>query len=193
LVYFQLIVRNLTDHSIYVDDSKISLTESAPQWIFPANVKVYDADEYLRIRQKQILAGQVMMAVAAGIATMDAGRSTTYTYGYYREYGYGRRSYYRGFGTYSYTTYTYDSARAAYERDIAFSNVRDYVNGTNRELDYLKDTLFFPSDIDVNGEYYGLVVADLGDPTDAMMKLRIEFEREHFDFNFQKSKIGYGG
>ena len=193
LIYFQTIVKNLTERSLYVDDTHIRLTESSPLSGFPVDIRVYGADEYLRIRQNQILTGQIMMAVAAGVSTMNAGRSrTTVTTGYYSSYGHGRRSYYRGFGTYTYTTYTYDSARAAYERDIAFSNVRDYINGTNRELDYLRDTLFFPMDIEPHDEYYGLVVAELGERSEALMKFSVDFGNSHFDFNFRKDQINLG-
>jgi hypothetical protein len=195
LIYFQIIVKNLSDRSLYVDDSHIKLTETSPLGGFPADVRVYGAEEYLTMRQKEILAGQIMMAVAAGMSTMNAGRSTTtttVTTGHYTSYGRGRRSYYRGFDTYTYTTYTYDSARAAYERDVAFSNVRDYINGTNRELDYLRDTLFFPSDIDPHGEYYGLVVAQLGERAEALMTLSTEFGDLWFNFNFRKDQINIG-
>jgi hypothetical protein len=192
LIYFQTIVKNLSDRSLYVDDTHIKLTETSPLGGFPADIKVYGADEYLKMRRGQILAGQVMMAVAAGMSTMNAGRSTTVTTGYYSSYGRGRRSYYRGFGSYTYTTYTYDSARAAYERDIAFSNVRDYINGTNRELDYLRDTLFFPTDIEAHDEYYGLVIAELGEHSEALMKLSVDFGNSHFDFNFRKDQINLG-
>lgn len=194
-IYFQIIVKNLSDQSLYVDDSRIRLTETSPLGGFPAEIKVYGADEYLKMRQSEILAGQIMMAVAAGMSTANAGYSrttTTVTTGHYSSYGRGRRSYYRGFDTYTYTTYTYDSAQAAYESYIAFSNVREYINGTNRELDYLRDTLFFPSDIDPHGEYYGLVVTKMGEPAEALMKLSVEFGNMHFDFNFRKDQINLG-
>jgi hypothetical protein len=195
LIYFQIIVKNLTDQSLYVDDSHVKLTETSPQGGFPADIRVYGADEYYKKRQKEITAGQIIMAVAAAMSTMDAGRTTTtttVTTGHYSSYGRGRRSYYRGFETRTYTTYTYDSARAAYERDVAFSNVRDYINGTNRELDYLRDTLFFPSDIDPHGEYYGVVVADFGEHAEALMTLSTQFGDLWFNFNFRKDRINLG-
>jgi hypothetical protein len=194
-IYFQFIVKNLSDQSLYVDDHSVRLTETSPLGGFPADIKVYDADEYLKMRQKEILAGQILMAVTAGMSTMNAGRTTTVTtvttgpYGYY---GRGRRSYYRGFERTTYTTTTYDSALAAYQTEIAFSNVRQYINGTNRELDYLKDTLFFPTDIDPHGEYYGLVVAKMGETAESLMKLSADFGNMHFDFNFRKDQINLG-
>ena len=129
------------------------------------------------------------------MSTANAGYSrttTTVTTGRYTSYGPGRRSYYRGFQTTTYTTTTYDSALAEYQREVAFSNVRDYINGTNRELDYLKDTLFFPTDIDPHGEYYGLVVAQMGEEAESLMKLSVDFDAMHFDFNFRKDQIQAG-
>ena len=194
-IYFQIIVKNLSDQNLYVDDSHIRLTETSPLGGFPAEVKVYGADEYYKMRQKEILAGQIFVAVAGVMSTMDAGRTTTtttVTTGHYSSYGRGRRSYYRGFQTTTYTTTTYDSALAEYQREVAFSNVRDYINGTNRELDYLRDTLFYPTDIDQHGEYYGLVVAKMGESAESLMKLSVDFDNMHFDFNFRKDQIALG-
>ena len=194
-IYFQIIVKNLSEESLYVDDSHIRLTETSPLGGFPADVKVYGADEYYKKRQNEIVAGQIFVAVAGVMSTMDAGHSTTtttVTTGRYSSYGRGRRSYYRGFQSTTYTTYTYDSALADYQREVAFSNVREYINGTNRELDYLRDTLFYPSDIDPHGEYYGLVVAQMGEPAESLMKLSVEFDNTHFDFNFRKDQIALG-
>ena len=194
-IYFQIIVKNLSDQNLYVDDSHIRLTETSPLGGFPAEVKVYGADEYYKMRQKEILAGQIFVAVAGVMSTLDAGRTTTtttVTTGHYSSYGRGRRSYYRGFQTTTYTTTTYDSALAEYQREVAFSNVRDYINGTNRELDYLRDTLFYPTDIDPHGEYYGLVVAKMGESAESLMKLSVEFDNMHFDFNFRKDQIALG-
>ena len=194
-IYFQIIVKNLSDQNLYVDDSHIRLTETSPLGGFPAEVKVYGADEYYKMRQKEILDGQIFVAVAGVMSTLDAGRTTTtttVTTGHYSSYGRGRRSYYRGFQTTTYTTTTYDSALAEYQREVAFSNVRDYINGTNRELDYLRDTLFYPTDIDPHGEYYGLVVAKMGESAESLMKLSVEFDNMHFDFNFRKDQIALG-
>ena len=78
------------------------------------------------------------------------------------------------------------------EREIAFSNVREYINGTNAELDYLQNTLFYPSDVDSNGEYFGIIVADLGKAANAEMTLSIDFAGVPFKFTFQKQQISYG-
>jgi hypothetical protein len=190
-IYFQFIVRNFRDASVHVDDSSAELSELDPVEIAPVNLKVYRADEYYQLRRNQIITGQVFMAVAAAMSTANAGRSTTYTRGYYSTYGHSRSSYYRGYGSYSATIYTYDSARAAMEREIAFSNVREYINGTNAELDYLQNTLFYPSDIDSNGEYFGIIVADLGKAANAEMTMSIDFGGVPFKFTFQKQQISY--
>jgi hypothetical protein len=190
-IYFQFIVRNFRDGSLYVDDSRAELSELDPVEIAPVNLKVYRADEYYQLRRNQVITGQAFMAVAAAMSTANAGRSTSYTRGYYSTHGHGRSSYYRGYGSYYATTYSYDSARAAMEREIAFSNVREYINGTNAELDYLQDTLFYPSDIESNGEYFGIVVADLGKAANSEMTLGIEFGGVPFKFTFQKQQISY--
>jgi len=191
-IYFQLIARNFRDGSLYLDDSRAELSEIDLVEIAPVNLKVYRADEYYQLRRNQIITGQVVMAVAAVMSTANAGRSTSYTRGYYSTYGHTRSSYYRGYGTYSATIYTYDSARAAMEREIAFSNVREYINGTNAELDYLQNTLFYPSDVDSKGEYFGIIVADLGKAANSEMTLSIEFGDVPFKFTFQKQQIPYG-
>jgi hypothetical protein len=193
LIYFKVIVKNFTDTSFYVDDSRVQLTEDALGTGFSNSVKVYDADEYYHRRKEQIVAGQVMMVMGAALSAMDAGRRTTYVTETYPVYHRGRRgSYYRGFGTYTYRTYTYDYGRSALETEIAFSNVANYVNGTNAELQYLADTLFYPTDVDANSEYFGIIVAELGEQVDAQMRLNVEFAGTPFTFVFQKSKFEYG-
>jgi hypothetical protein len=191
LIYFNVIVKNFTDRSIYVDDSKVSLSEDAIGTGFSNTVKVYDAEEYYKKRKEQIVAGQVMMAVAAGLSALDAPRRNTYVT---RTYVYtGRNRYYRGFSrSYTYETYTTDYGRAALETSIAFTSVATYINGTNAELQYLADTLFYPTDIDANSEYFGIVVAELGEQVDATMRLDMEFDGTPFTFVFQKSKFEYG-
>ena len=77
------------------------------------------------------------------------------------------------------------------EREIAFSNVREYINGTNAELDYLQNTLFYPSDVDSNGEYFGIIVADFGKAADTEMTLNMDFGGVPFRFTFQKQQISY--
>ncbi|MGA2480822.1 MAG: hypothetical protein ABSG63_18920 [Spirochaetia bacterium] len=193
LIYFKVIVKNFTDKSIYVDDSRVELNEDAGGTGFSNPVKIYGADEYYQRRKEQIVAGQVMMVMGAAISAMDAGRRTTYVTETYPVYHRGRRgSYYRGFGSYTYRTYTYDYGRAALETEIAFSNVASYVNGTNAELQYLQDTLFYPTDIDANSEYFGIIVAELGEQIDAQMRLNLQFAGTPFTFVFQKSKFEYG-
>jgi hypothetical protein len=193
LIYFKVIVKNFTDKSFYVDGSRVQLTEDALGTGFSNSVKVYDADEYYHRRKEQIVAGQVMMVMGAAFSAMDARRRTTYVTETYPVYTRGRRGYYyRGFGTYTYRTYTYDYGRAALETEIAFSNVATYVNGTNAELQYLQDTLFYPADIDANSEYFGIIVAELGEQVDAQMRLNVEFAGTPFTFVFQKSKFEYG-
>jgi hypothetical protein len=191
-IYFQLVVRNFRDSSLYLDDSSVKLSEIDATEAAPVDLKVYRADEYYQLRRKQIVTAQVLMAVSAAMSTANAGNSTSYTRGNYSAYGHTRNNYYRGYGSYSSTTYTYDSAKAAMEREIAFSNVRDYVNGTNAELDYLHNTLFYPSDIDSNGEYFGIVVAELGKAANTQMTLRMNFAGVPFKCTFQKQQVDYG-
>jgi hypothetical protein len=193
LIYFKVIVKNFTDKSMYVDDGSVQLTEDALGTGFSNTVKVYDADEYYQRRKEQIVAGQVMMVMGAAMSVMDSGRRTTYVTETYPVYVRGRRGhYYRGFGSYTYRTYTYDYGRSALETGIAFSNVATYVNGTNAELQYLKDTLFYPTDIEAGSEYFGIIVAELGEQVDAQMRLDLEFAGTPFTFSFQKSRIEYG-
>jgi hypothetical protein len=189
-IYFHTIVRNFRENAIHAEDTSVFLQEHNAEG--NENPKVYRAEEYYQQRRGQIIAGQVLMAVSAALSTANAGYSTSRTSGYYSAYGQSRNRYYRGYGYYSATTYTYDSAKAAMERDIAFSNVRDYVNGTNQELDYLRNTLFYPSDIDSGAEYYGIIVADFGATSNSTLKLSMEIEGVPFLFTFQKEQINYG-
>jgi hypothetical protein len=191
LIYFSIVVKNLTDQNIHVEDRQTTLFEENEAGL-SSNIKVYKADEFYNKRRTEILTGQILMAVSAALSTINAGRSTSYTNGTYSIYGQSRTNYYHGFGTYNSTTTTYNAAAAAMERDIAFSNVRDYVNGTNNELDYLKNTLFYPSDIPPNGEYFGIIVAELGEEISARMTLDVAFDSSHFKFEFNKDQTGYG-
>ena len=131
----------------------------------------------------------MLMAISAALSTVNAGRSTSYTRGSYSVYGNSRGAYYHGFGTYTSTTTTYDPAAAAAEREIAFANVRNYANGTNRELDFLKETLFYPSDIEPNDEYYGIIVSDFGETGASEMLFDVSFNSSHFRFKFRKDQI----
>jgi hypothetical protein len=191
-IYFQLIVRNFTEGSLHLDDASARLSERDATDIAPGDVRIYRAEEYYQLRRNEILTGQVLMTVAAAMSTANAGRSTSYSRGYYTTYGHTRNSYYRGYGSYSATIYSYDSAKAAMEREIAFSNVRAYINGSNAELDYLQNTLFYPSDIDANGEYFGIIVAELGKTENTEMSLSLDFGGAPFRFAFQKQQISYG-
>jgi predicted peptidase len=78
------------------------------------------------------------------------------------------------------------------EREIAFANVRDYVNGTNMELEYLQNTLFYPSDIDPGNEYYGIIISEFGKSSDSAMRLSFSFADVPFRFSFEKQQIKYG-
>jgi hypothetical protein len=188
LIYFHIIVKNFREQNLYVDDASAQLTEEGLVDPFSGNRRVYRADEYYQKRQGEIVAGQIIMALSAVMSTANAGRSTSHTTVYY-----GRNRYYRGYGTYSYTTYTYDSARAAMEREVAFANVRDYVNGTNMELEYLQNTLFYPSDVDPGSEYYGIVISEFGKTDDSKMTLSLVFGNVPFRFTFEKQKLQYSG
>jgi hypothetical protein len=187
LIYFNVLVKNFTDKSMYVDDSSAVLTEDNAETGYANPIKVYDAGEYYDKRKSQIVASQVFVAVSTGLSLMNAGRTTTTVHQPYYVSGPGRHRYYRGFGTYTYSTY--DPGLAALQTEIAFSNVRNYVNGTNAELDYLRDTLFFPTDIDPKTEYYGLIIAEFGEQVESQMRLDLEFAGTPFTFVFQKAKF----
>ena len=190
LIYFHIVVTNFRDTSIYVDDSRAALSEEELVDPISGPVLVYRADNYYQKRKREILTGQVLMAVSAAMSAADAGRTTTRTTTRYYSYS-GRNRYYRVYGTYTYTTYSYDSARAAMQREIAFANVREYVNGTNQELDYLQNTLFYPSDIPPGAEYYGIIVSEFGKTNDTMLYLDLEFAGVPFKFTFEKQKFQY--
>jgi hypothetical protein len=191
LIYFHIVVTNFRDNSIYVDDAHATLSEEELLDPTSNTLLVYRADEYYQKRKKEILTGQVLMAVTAAMSAADAGRTTTRTTTRYYSYQPGRNRYYRVYGTYTSTTYSYDSARAAMQREIAFANVREYVNGTNQELDYLQDTLFYPSDIAPGAEYYGIIVSEFGKTNDTMLHLDLDFAGVPFKFTFEKQKFQY--
>jgi len=132
LIYFKLYVKNFRDDMVSVDDSVTSLTEGIATAPSAKPLKVYDADEYYKKRRGEIITGQVLMAISAAMSTANAGYSRSTTYGTY-----SRNDFYHSYGTYSSTTYSYDAAAAAMERNIAFSNVNQYVRGGNAELDFL--------------------------------------------------------
>jgi hypothetical protein len=192
LIYFHVVVTNFRDTSIYVDDSKAALSEEELLGPGSGDVLVYRADDYYRKRKSEIVTGQVLMVVGAAMSAADAGRTTTTrTTTRYYAYPYSRSRYYRVYGTYTYTTYSYDSAYAAMQRDIAFANVREYVNGTNQELEYLQNTLFYPSDIAPGAEYYGIIVSEFGKTNDTTLYLDLEFAGVPFRFTFEKQKLQY--
>jgi hypothetical protein len=184
-IYFNVLAKNLTEREMHLEDSGATLVEigidgkSLP-------IKVYRAEEYYEKRKIEIVTGQVLMVLSAALSTINAGRSTSYTNGNYSVYGQNRNHYYSGFGSYNSVTTTYDPAAAAMEREIAFANVRDYANGTRQELDYLKDTLFFPSDVGANGEYFGIIVSDFGGSDASYMIFELGFESSRFRFEFNK-------
>jgi hypothetical protein len=152
-VYFHTFVKNFRDDDLYVDDGGALLSENVSRDLYQTPPKVYRAADYYKMIRGEIIAGQVLMAVSAALATSNAGRSSSYTTGSYSVYGQTRDNYYSGYGAYSASTYTYDSAKAAMEREIAFANVRDYVNDTDQELSFLQNTLFYPSTVGPGEEY----------------------------------------
>lgn len=184
-IYLHLLVKNKSDHYITVDDNDVKLLEwntgSGTQALY-----VYHAEEYYKKRRTQIITGQVLMIVSAAMSSYNAGTSTYRSNGSFNYSGYGRNGYYSGFGSYTGTTTVYNSAQAAYERDIAFSNAQNYIHGGNAELEYLRNALFYPSEIPPNGEYYGLVVAEMGSTTESQMEYRITIAGEEFILRFNK-------
>ena len=183
LIYFKVYVKNFRQDLIRVDDSSASLVENGSN-----SLKVYGADEYYKQRQGQIITGEVLMVLSAALSAANAGYSRSTTYG---NYSYSRNNYYRVYGTYSATTYTYDSAAAAMQRDVAFSNVNQYINGGTAELEFLKNALFYPSDVEANGDYYGIIVAELGEVTASAMDFSITLGGSKFRFKFNKEEVSY--
>ena len=186
-IYLHLLVKNNTDQFSEVNDDDVKLVEWSEE-TGTRSLYVYHADEYYQKRRKEIITGQVLMAISAALSSFNAGYSTYNTYGNYNYSGYGRSGYYSGFGSYTGTTTVYSSAQAALEREIAFSRAQNYINGGNAELEYLKNALFYPSEIPPHGEYYGIIVAEMGSSSSSQMEYRLVIAGERMVLRFNKEE-----
>jgi len=183
--YLHLLVKNNTDQFCYVNDNEVNLVELSEE-TGTRSLHVYHADEYYQKRRKEIITGQVLMAISAALSSVNAGYSTYNTYGNYSYHGYGRSGYYSGFGSYTGTATVYSSSQAALEREIAFSRAQNYINGGNAELEYLKNTLFYPSEIPPHGEYYGIIVSEMGGSSSSQMEYKLVIAGESMVLRFNK-------
>ncbi len=177
-IFFKLYIKNYRDEVLSVDDSAARLEESG------TSVKVYRADEYFKKRRNEITTGKVLMVISAALSTSNAGYSSSTTYGTYSRNDF----YHHGSGTFSSTTTTYDPSAAALERDIAFARVDQYAKGGDAELNFLKNALFYPSDVEPGGEYYGIIVADFGERAASTMDFSIFLDSTPFSFTFDKEQ-----
>jgi hypothetical protein len=184
-IYLHLLVGNNSDQFSRVNDDSVELVEWSTE-SQRRSLHVYHADEYYQKRRKEIITGQVLMIASAALSSFNAGYSTYNTYGNYNYSGYGRGGYYSGFGSYSGTTTVYNPAQAALEREIAFSRAQNYINGSNSELEYLKNALFYPSEIPPHGEYYGIVVAEMGSSSSSQMEYTLAVAGERMVLRFNK-------
>jgi hypothetical protein len=184
-VYLHLLVKNNTDQFCGVNDADVKLIEWSEE-TGTRSLYVYHADEYYQKRRKEIITGQVLMAISAALSSFNAGYSTYNTYGNDNYSGYDRSGYYSGFGSYTGTATVYSSSQAALEREIAFSRAQNYINGGNAELEYLKNTLFYPSEIAPHDEYYGIIVAEMGATSSSQMEYTIVIAGERIVLRFNK-------
>ena len=184
--FMHVLIHNTGEEYVSVGEDMFSFIESKNESGPWKPVYLYTAKEYYNKREREIVAGRILTLVSAVLTSVDAGTSTSYTSGSYQSSTYGRRRYYTSRGSYSSTTTTYDSTKAALERDIAFRNVREYTNSSQEELDYLKETLFFDNDISADSEYYGTVVMEQGSRTAEHYVFKMQVGNSAFHFQFRK-------
>ena len=155
---------------------------------FTTDLQVWSSDEYLKkVNRSQVWAA-VLVGVAEGMSTANAGYSTSTTNSYYsgNTYSYGAGGYggYSGTAT-SYTT-TYDAGAAYQARVLSQQRMADFSNAMAEEqeikkLGYLKKNTIYPGET-ISGYVY---VKRIKGET---VQFIIEIEKSEyiFDWNFSK-------
>ena len=154
------------------------------------DLQVWSSDEYLKKVNRSQTWAAVLMGVAEGMSTANAGYSTSTTNSYYsgNTYAYGSGGY--GYGGYSgtatsYTT-TYDAGAAYQARVLSQQRMADFSNAMAEEqeikkLGYLKKNTIYPGET-ISG--YVHIKRIKGETVQFIVK--IETAEYIFDWNFGK-------
>lgn len=157
---------------------------------FTTDLQVWSSDEYLKKVNRSQTWEAVLMGVAEGMSTANAGYSTSTTNSYYsgNTYAYGSGGYvyggYSGTAT-SYTT-TYDAGAAYQARVLSQQRMADFSNAMAEEqeikkLGYLKKNTIYPGET-ISG--YVHIKRIKGETVQFIVK--IETAEYIFDWNFGK-------
>lgn len=155
---------------------------------FTTDLQVWSSDEYLKKVNRSQTWAAVLMGVAEGMSTANAGYSTSTTNSYYsgNAYAYGSGGYGNYSGTTTSYTRTYD-ARAAYQtRVLSQQRMADFSNAMAEEqeikkLGYLKKNTIYPGET-ISG--YVHIKRIKGETVQFIIK--IEKAEYIFDWNFGK-------
>lgn len=154
------------------------------------DLQVWSSDEYLKKVNRSQTWAAVLMGVAEGMSTANAGYSTSTTNSYYsgNAYAYGSGGY--GYGSYSGSatsyTRTYDAGAAYQARVLSQQRMADFSNAMAEEqeikkLGYLKKNTIYPGET-ISG--YVHIKRIKGETVQFIVK--IETAEYIFDWNFGK-------
>jgi hypothetical protein len=177
-IRFSLIIGNTSDEVVAVREGQISLYGSEYQSGPWYSIEVFEARSYFEKRRRQIVTGQVLMAVSAALEASTAGYSS------------GTVSGFSSSGRYYSARYTsYSPALASAEIDRISNTTASYIRGGNAEIQWLEDNLLFPSDILPEHSYSGFVFADDGDVDFLWYRLDLRFRDRPISVFFRKDEL----
>ena len=172
-------------------DPVVNISASSVDWDGnTSDLEVWSADKYIKKVNNSQTWTAVLMGVAEGMSTANAGYSTSTTNSYYsgNAYAYGSGGY--GYGNYSGTstshTRTYDAGAAYQARVLSQQRMADFSNAMAEEqeikkLGYLKKNTIYPGET-ISG--YVHIKRIKGETVQFIIK--IETAEYIFDWNFGK-------
>ena len=172
-------------------DPAVNISASSVDWDGnTSDLEVWSADEYMKKVNRSQTWAAVLMGVAEGMSTANAGYSTSTTNSYYsgNAYAYGSGGY--GYGIYSGTstshTRTYDAVAAYQARVLSQQRMAEFNNALAeeqeiKELGYLKKNTIYPGET-ISG--YVHIKRIKGETVQFILK--IDKAEYIFDWNFGK-------
>jgi hypothetical protein len=154
---FTLSIANKSDSAIYFDENNLAIDIGNYETNKWKDGQSFTASQFFKAAQQRARTSEILMAVALGLSSFSAGRSTSRFSGTYSGYtSSGSNS-----GSFSGSISTYDPAAAQYQMAQAQANMTSMMANNKNYLDALEKTLLFSSQIEPLKIYTGLVFVPL--------------------------------
>jgi hypothetical protein len=157
-IALKITVLNKEIDLLQLSDTDFELYNSNDGYLWQ-KMEVYTSEKYYSKEKTEYTVGAVLMVLSAASSSASAGYGSSNTYGTYN--GNTRYGSYSG-SYYSRTTY-YDPTAAQIAQQRNQENVNNYARNGQQWLDFLKENLFYSTDLQKGYMYYGIVFGKSGD------------------------------